>query len=108
MHKAGMLRFNKFSTWSFINAINGLITRHNPSVKSAGTWKQIDLPPPVGKTASVSFPSNTDCIISSCKGLKALCPQYCSKICCGVGKGVILFNILRRGCLSLQAALYHL
>jgi hypothetical protein len=40
-----------------------------PSLAKAGTWKQIDFPPPVGKRAKVSWPSKTDKIISSCKGL---------------------------------------
>jgi hypothetical protein len=50
--------------------MSGVITRHNPSIAIAGTWKVIDLPPPVGNSAKVSLPSRTDWMISSCSGLK--------------------------------------
>lgn len=48
----------------------------------AGTWKQIDFPPPVGSSARVSLPSSTDRMISSCRGRKEEYPQYFSSICC--------------------------
>ena len=38
---------------------------------SAGTWKHTLLPPPVGRMASTSFPSNAWEMISSCIGRKA-------------------------------------
>src|SRR5437764_763499 len=59
-----------------MRAINGLITRHIPSLIIAGTWKQIDFPPPVGINARVSWPDTTELIISFCKGLKVSYPQY--------------------------------
>jgi hypothetical protein len=37
------------STWSFISAISGDTTSVSPGCSSAGSWKQRDLPPPVGK-----------------------------------------------------------
>ena len=81
MEKAVIPFFLKFSTWSFINAINGLTTRQRPSLAIAGTWKQIDFPPPVGNSAKVSSPPRTELIMSSCRGLKFSCPQYCFNIC---------------------------
>jgi hypothetical protein len=68
-------------TWSFIRAIRGVITRQIPSLTSAGTWNVIDFPPPVGISPRVSFPSAIDLIISSCKGLKDVYPQYLVRIC---------------------------
>ena len=59
-----------------IKAISGVITRQIPSIVIAGTWKVIDLPPPVGIRPSVSFPAQTERMISSCKGRKAGYPQY--------------------------------
>ena len=41
-----------------------------PPFTNAGTWKHIDLPPPVGSSANVSRPSNTDTMMSSCNGRK--------------------------------------
>ena len=43
----------------------------------AGTWKQIDFPPPVGSKAKVSRQETTASTISSCKGRKDGYPQYC-------------------------------
>jgi hypothetical protein len=52
-----------------------------PSWTMAGTWKVIDFPPPVGIRPRVSFPSATDRIICSCKGLNEVKPQYFVNIC---------------------------
>ena len=71
----------RFSTWSLISAISGDTTMHNPSLAKAGTWKHTDFPPPVGSSASVSCPSNTDWMISCCIGRKASWFQYCLRIC---------------------------
>ena len=49
-----------------------------------GTWKQIDLPPPVGSNANVSLPSKTDWIIASCEGRKFWCFQYFANISFGL------------------------
>ena len=40
------------ATWSCIKAISGETTTVSPSLTSAGTWKQSDLPEPVGITVS--------------------------------------------------------
>src|SRR5687767_11919763 len=72
----------RFSTWSFINAISGVITRHRPSIAIAGTWKQIDFPPPVGSRARQSFLLSTVLIMSSCKGRNPAKPQYSFTIEC--------------------------
>ena len=37
MALALMFRFSKFSTWSFIKAIKGEITKHKPGLTMAGT-----------------------------------------------------------------------
>ena len=71
MDSARMPRASRFCTWSFIRAIRGVTTSAMPSRISAGTWKQTDLPPPVGRIASTSFPSAAAEIISSCIERKA-------------------------------------
>ena len=70
----------RLSTWSRIKAISGVMTRQIPSIANAGIWKVIDLPPPVGMSPSVSFPAQTEQMISSCKGRKVGYPQYFPKI----------------------------
>ena len=70
MKAARMPRFCRWATWSFINATSGLMTRQMPGRAKAGTWKVMDLPPPVGISASVSVPANTLRITSSCPGRK--------------------------------------
>jgi len=40
----------------------------------------MDFPPPVGNRASVSFPSITELIISSCIGRKDEYPQYFNNV----------------------------
>ena len=82
MENAVMLLRRRFSTWSFINAISGLMTRQIPSFDIAGTWKHIDFPPPVGNNARVSFPFNIDWIISSCMGRNDSYPQYSLSMLC--------------------------
>ena len=39
-----------------------------PGIASAGTWKVMDFPPPVGINPSVSFPAQTERMMSSCNG----------------------------------------
>ena len=46
----------RLNTWSFIRAISGVMTIHVPSMASAGTWKVMLLPPPVGISPNVSCP----------------------------------------------------
>ena len=48
------------SVWSFIRAISGLITIVEPSITSAGSWKQRLLPDPVGISATVSRPDSAE------------------------------------------------
>ena len=43
------------STWSFMSAIKGDTTTVTPSVVTAGIWKHILLPPPVGISTRQSF-----------------------------------------------------
>ena len=80
MAAAGILFASRCATWSFINAMSGVITTQIPSMAMAGTWKQIDLPPPVGNNAKVSRPATTASTISSCNGRKDGYPQYCFNI----------------------------
>ena len=61
-------RFCRFFTWSFIKATSGLITRQIPGIANAGTWKVIDLPPPVGISANVSCPDRILSMTSACPG----------------------------------------
>ena len=58
------------STWSFIRAMRGETTMQVPSETTAGIWKHTDLPPPVGMSTTVSFPSSTCWMISPCMGRK--------------------------------------
>src|SRR5690606_21746280 len=90
--KAVIPFFRRFSTWSFINAIRGEITRHSFPCINAGTWKHIDFPPPVGSTASVSFPFNADRMMSCCKGRNASKPQYFFNIEIGVSSFTLKLN----------------
>src|SRR5262245_13022719 len=54
-------------------------TPRRPSLCSAsttaGAWKQSDLPPPVGRTTTLSRPSRTACIASRWSGLNVENPQ---------------------------------
>lgn len=84
MASAVMSRFFRLATWSFIKAIKGDTTMQTPSIQSAGTWKQMDLPPPVGSKANASLPSNTERTMSSCKGLNWSKPQYCLSMSFGL------------------------
>ena len=61
----------RWSTWSFISEIRGVMTRHTPSIASAGTWKVIDFPPPVGISPRVSFPAPMLSMISRWMPLKS-------------------------------------
>ena len=53
--------FSRLSTWSFIRDWSGEMITVSPFVFSplirAGTWKVMDFPPPVGKTANNDLPS---------------------------------------------------
>ena len=53
------------ATWSRISAISGDTTSVRPSRTIGGSWKQSDLPLPVGITASTSFPCRVAARISS-------------------------------------------
>ena len=57
MAVALMPRRRRASTWSFIRAMRGVMTRQTPSVAMAGTWKVMLFPPPVGMSPRVSRPS---------------------------------------------------
>ena len=54
MAVARIFRRRRFSTWSFISAMSGVITKQVPSIMSAGTWNVMLLPPPVGMRPRVS------------------------------------------------------
>ena len=74
---AGMPPACSASTWSFISAISGETTTVRPSRASAGSWKQSDLPPPVGSSAKTSLPASESRMISSCNGRNEVKPKYC-------------------------------
>ena len=59
-----------------MSEISGVTTMQTPSIAIAGTWKQIDFPPPVGSRARVSFPLMTESTMSSCIGRNDGYPQY--------------------------------
>ena len=65
------------STWSFISAMSGETTSATPgsSPIRAGTWKQSDLPPPVGSTTTLSRRSSTAWIAEPCRGRSVSNPQ---------------------------------
>ena len=58
-----------------MSAISGDTTTVVPSSSSAGSWKQSDLPAPVGITATRSRPSSTASAASRCPGRKARRPK---------------------------------
>src|SRR5690606_38545823 len=77
--------FSRLSTWSFIRDCKGEITTVRPFTLSpaisAGTWKVIDFPPPVGKIANNDLLLTAALAAFSCKGsppkvLKASKPKY--------------------------------
>ena len=47
----------------------------SPPRTSAGIWKQIDFPPPVGRTARVSRPCRIERMTGICAGLKSGYPK---------------------------------
>ena len=53
-----------------MSAMSGETTSVTPGRSSAGSWKQSDLPPPVGMMASVSRPEATASTISAWPGRK--------------------------------------
>ncbi len=53
-HQPECLVLLRCCTWSFIRAMRGVMTIHTPSLTKAGTWKVMDLPPPVGIRPRVS------------------------------------------------------
>ena len=64
-----------WATWSRISAISGETTRVRPPRTIAGSWKQSDLPLPVGMTASTSSPASVAARTSSCPGRKSEKPK---------------------------------
>ena len=56
------------ATWSCISATSGDTTTVRPFTTSAGTWKQSDLPEPVGITASALLPARSASITASWPG----------------------------------------
>jgi len=82
MHAARMLRSLRCSTWSRISAMSGVTTRHTPVWHSAGTWKHIDFPPPVGMSPRVSRLSRMLLMMSVCMPRKSSYPQYCLRMRC--------------------------
>ena len=74
MAAAAMPRARNASTWFFMSAMSGDTTTVVPGRSSAGSWKQSDLPEPVGMTATRSRPSSTRAgglLLSGPKGLEA-------------------------------------
>ena len=65
-----MPRFCRCITWSFIRDISGVMTIQTPSWAKAGTWKVMDLPPPVGIRPKVSLPESMLSMMDSCIPLK--------------------------------------
>jgi hypothetical protein len=78
-----------------MSAISGDSTTVTPSRQSAGSWKQSDLPPPVGMMASTSRPARTASTISSCPGRKPENPKTDDRIACG-SDIVPLFSLTAR------------
>jgi hypothetical protein len=70
-----MPRASRLSTWSFISDWRGEMTTVSAfsfsPARSAGTWKVMDLPPPVGKTASSERPSTAAVAARSWSGSPA-------------------------------------
>lgn len=55
--------------------MSGEITMVMPFLARPGTWKQIDFPPPVGKSAKTSFPTITSSTMASWDRRKESNPQ---------------------------------
>src|SRR5699024_3340023 len=68
------------STWSRIREISGEMTRVSPECFSPVTWRQIDLPDPVGSIPSVLLHASTEPMISPGLGLFVSNLKYCFKI----------------------------
>ncbi len=85
--------FRRRFTWSFISAMSGVTTMHVPSFASAGTWKVIDLPPPVGIRPRVSLPLPMLSMMSSCIPRKSSYPQYSLRICLYIFLKAYILNL---------------
>lgn len=72
---AGMPRATRLSTWSFMREMRGETTRVMPSMARAGSWKQSDLPEPVGMTTTASPPAMIASMGSRWPGLKEEKPK---------------------------------
>ena len=68
-------RWRNEAACSAISAISGEITTVTPCETSAGSWKQMDLPPPVGTSTSASPPPSTRRITLSCGARNARWPN---------------------------------
>ncbi len=60
--------------------MSGEITIVMPFLARPGTWKLIDFPPPVGKSAKTSFPTITSSTMASWDRRKESNPQNCDNI----------------------------
>ena len=111
MASALIPRFFRFCTWSFMRAINGVMTRQSPSLASAGTWKVMDFPPPVGISPKVSRPSVMLLMISSWIPRKVSYPQYCFRSLTPnpspIGRGVLKLLLLLMVLLNFLATSYR-
>src|SRR5580704_4723604 len=58
-----------------MSAIKGETTMLSPALSTAGNWKQRDLPPPVGMSASTSLPASTSRTTASWPGRKSSNPK---------------------------------
>lgn len=62
-------------TWSLISALSGDITKAAPGRNTAGTWKQIDLPDPVGLTIRTERPARAAMTTGSWPSLNRCSPK---------------------------------
>ena len=83
------------ATWSSISAISGEITTAVPGRHSAGTWKQMLLPPPVGASTSASPPATTWRTTCSCWPRKPGKAEHAAQHGCRIVPGLGLHQRLQ-------------
>ena len=64
-------------TWSCMSASSGHTTIVTPHERTAGSWKQRDLPPPVGSSTKTSLSSRMSRTMSRCAVRKDAWPKMC-------------------------------
>src|SRR5580704_15572488 len=76
--------------------MSGETTRPRPPAATAGAWKQSDLPPPVGRTTTLSRDSRIACMASRCSGRNSEKPHTRCRVSASrrSASGVVMLDVV--------------